>query len=171
MITSGEKIVRLSETQPGELVRISIREKLLYAIVLGQEGRRTILASLEALPERTIHPFHFTPASERRVISYGSDWFAEILPGPEFAVGSSAFRWASGALRLEGGEWILAIHPGPDDHEHTEVYYNLSSNQMTAMPDQEDTAPVGRWRVWRSHSAYMDPRAEALLTVEAVDMP
>lgn len=170
MITSGEKIVTLSETTPGELIRISIREKLLHAIVLEQQGKRTTVASLEALPERTTHPFYFTPSSEGRVISYGSDWFVEILPGPEFSVGSSALRWASGALRLQNDGWILAIHPLPTDHEHAEIYYNLSSNEMTGRPRPEDSAPIERWRIWRSELAYSNHREEALVTIQAVDM-
>lgn len=170
MITTGEKVIRLSEAHPGDLIRIAIHENSLYAIVMGQEKRHTILASLQPLQERSNYPFHFAPANERRAISYGSDWYIETLPGPEFSVGSSALRWASGALRLQDDGWILAIHPLPTDHEHSEIYYNLSSNEMTGRPHPEDSAPIGRWRIWRSELAYSTDSEEALVAIEAIDM-
>ncbi len=167
MIISNEKTVRLSEASAGDLVRIGIREHSLYAIVLGQDRSRTVVGSLQPLPDRVDHPFHFTPSNESHVVSYGSEWYIEIVAGDEFVAGNTDLRWASGALSLQGDQWTLSLAPSPNDHEHSEVYYNLTTNEMTGSPIRE-SANIGRWRIWKSASSFANQRESALVEVEAV---
>ncbi|WP_107339348.1 hypothetical protein [Agrobacterium pusense] len=167
MIISDEKTVRLSEASAGDLVRLQIREHSLYGIVLGQERSRTVVGALQPLPDRVAHPFHFTPSNENYVVSYGSEWYIEIVPGDEFFAGNTDLRWASGALSLQGEEWIITFLPSPNDHEHAELYYNLSINELTESPTRE-SAKVGRWRIWKSASSFANQRESALIEVEAV---
>lgn len=170
MITSNERVIRLSEAVPGELVRIAIRDDVILGIVLAQDRRQTIVAALQPLPERTTYPFHFAPSSERQVITYGSNWYMEILRTPDFWVGSPSWRYASGALRLQGGDWFICVHPSPSDHQNSEFYYNLSTNEIVGGPGLEESAPISSWRIWQSESAYLNQLGEPLITVEAVNM-
>ncbi|WP_311272127.1 MULTISPECIES: hypothetical protein [unclassified Rhizobium] len=129
-----------------------------------------MLATLEPLPDRVEYPFHFSPANDGYAISYGPDWYLEIERGTDFQTGSQSLRWASGALRLQGDSWILAVHPSPTDTRHGEIYYDLTTNEMVGTPLQAESAPIGRWRVWQSKEAYLGQTGSPLIGVSAVEL-
>jgi hypothetical protein len=168
MITSNEKIVRLSKAEPGELVRLSMQKNVSFAIVLAQDNRQTILAVLEPLSELGDRPFHFAPSGNTFVISYGRDWYLEIVPDVTFSVGYAGWSWASGAIKLEGENWILSTHPSLHDHESEPLYYNLKTNEMVNAPASDHSAPVAHWRIWRSWSEYQNQVVTPLVEVKAV---
>lgn len=170
MQTSDLEIKKLSGTSPGELVRLSTGGNApVYCIVMGQEGPATILACLEPVEAKVDRPFHFAPSKEISAVSFGVDWFLEIEKDDQFYVGSQAMTWGSGALRLQGSELILSIHQLPTDYRHSEIYFNLTTNEMTDPPKVSASAPISRWRIWENREAATVPGATPLVTVSAVD--
>ncbi|SCX00874.1 hypothetical protein DSM25558_0191 [Agrobacterium sp. DSM 25558] len=171
MQTTDLKIKKLSETMPGELVRLSALGRApRFCIVMEQKRENAILACLEPIAGVVDRPFHFFPSNNLNAVSFGSDWFLDIELDHEFYPGSQSMRWGSGALKLQGTEWVLSIHQMPTAYQLSELFFNLSSNEITEMPAVSTSAPISQWRIWKDREAATLPDGKPLVTVQAVEV-
>lgn len=171
----------LSETTIGELVQVRIGTHIVFSIILGSAANqvaRRIVGFLEPLPNNrdrgmpTIdYPTHAEINNDRKVISFGTDWVLEPILGDRSWPGNREAFHMNGSLVLDGNQYLAFFRSAPDDHDHDDVWFNLSNSTVSDRPPTDLGAPVERWRIWASRNELTKVGGAHLIEIIASDPP
>jgi hypothetical protein len=154
--STSTNVKLIHETVPGELVRIRHADKLTLAIVLSVAASNgpnrpdtCVLGFLEATPDAD-YPTHARINSDRKAISYGTDWLLEPVFGERSWPGNHRGSLSKGSLVLDGETYLALFYQNPDDSVHDEIWYDLTLCDFSAASPSGLVTPFECWRVWES---------------------
>lgn len=162
--SSAAATKRIADTTPGELVKVDLHRRGIFALVVEEADNKRLLGLLE--------PSDYSPTgvyalfgNNTACISWGHDWIVEPVFGPETRAGNMDHHDDAGVLFLDGADYVISFVPQKTNFGYP-LFFNFT--QRNNQQPSEIAAPFGRWRVWENEAQMRDPAMRALCEVVAV---
>lgn len=138
---------RISELQPGELLRISFGSTAGIAVFLQQldngGGLVGVIKSEDFKRPMTWYAFD----DNERVMSYGANWFLEEEHGAATAIGRRHVV-EQARLHIDADELVMTFAAPENRIGHGSISFGLGTLKKLEL--SHHAAPVIKWRIWES---------------------
>jgi len=166
-IRNSFTIKSLADVQPGELISFELNRDRALGIALNRNPQGDLkIGVIRADGFSNFKPFHFDYDTAEPCISYGTEWEIEPQPGAETMPGNLDHTEIQGVLHATSSG--LAVRFGrPPDNPRLSGYSHDLVNGGAARLNQDNCAPIFRWRIWASAANPRFPDEKPLFEFDA----
>lgn len=136
--------VKLSQTEPGDLIHIMGGGGLLGLVLKLEQGQRVI--GILSDPSRH-EPYHVVYQRDLECLRYREGWILRLAP-EDAVYNSSQYYDRAGVIHI--GQTGTVMNFGTVDNRVNELTVNLTSFEWDDIPSKSATFP--KWKIWASES-------------------
>jgi hypothetical protein len=167
IVDNNPKVKQVGAAAPGDIVRLLVGDEPTFAIVLINEDSPSVVVGTLQPVKAANYSFHMRIRRGTHCVWYGPDWFMKADLGPESWANNRNCMYWPGSLHLDETGWIATFRQAPDDHQNTELSFNLNTNEVVDLTSP--SAPFKRWNIWESRDLFVAGEPP-LISVEATPL-